>query len=73
VAGGGGVEGERRRGRGVEEEGSQGGDAGGALGVNRRGAAGNGGVGGEIGGIWENRRKCVGVIDNGAPGVGLVL
>jgi hypothetical protein len=49
------VEGERRR---VEigetrHGGARGG--GGALGVNRQGAAGNGGFGGENGGIWGKR------------------
>jgi hypothetical protein len=66
VAGGGGVECERWRGRGGQGEERRSAGAGGALGVNRRGAAGNGGVGGEIERIWENRQEGVDVTGKGA-------
>jgi hypothetical protein len=68
VAGGGGVEGERRQSRGRQEEGRRGDDAGGALGVNRQEAAGNGGVGGEIGGIWEKPAGICWCCWQGGPG-----
>jgi hypothetical protein len=65
VAGGCGIEGERRRGRGGQGEERRGSGAGGALGANWRGAAGNGEVGGKIGGIGKKRREGVGVAGKG--------
>jgi hypothetical protein len=73
VAGDGGGKGERRRGRGGQGEGGEVAAREGALGVNRRGAAGNWGVGGEIGGIWEKPARTRRCHYQGAPGVGLVL
>jgi hypothetical protein len=45
----------------------------GALGVNQRGTAGNGRIGGEIGGIWEKPAGRCWCRWQGGPGVGLAL